>query len=78
MVYVDNMRAKYGRMIMCHMLADTEDELHTMANKIGVARRWYQRCHYDICLAKRKLAIAAGAIEITMREAVIIRKKYDC
>lgn len=64
-VYVDNMRAKYGRMVMCHMIADTEAELHAMADRIGVARRWYQGDHYDICLAKRALAVAAGALEVT-------------
>ena len=51
-VYVDNMRAPYRRMIMCHMIADTEAELHAMADSIGVARKWYQGDHYDICLAK--------------------------
>ena len=64
-VYVDDMRAPYGRMVMCHMIADTEDELHRMAGLIGVARRWYQGDHYDICLAKRALAMHAGAIELT-------------
>ena len=64
-VYVDTMRAKYGRMIMCHMIADTEEELHAMADKIGVTRKWYQGDHYDICLAKKKLALAAGAQEIS-------------
>lgn len=68
-VYVDNMRAKFGRLIMCHMIGDTEAELHAMADKIGVARKWYQGDHYDIALSKRSLAVAAGAIEITMREA---------
>lgn len=68
-VYVDNMRAPYGRLIMCHMLADTDDELHDMADRIGVARRWHQKAgtphsHYDICLSKRAQAVAAGAIEI--------------
>jgi len=41
-VYVDDMRAPYGLMKMCHMLADTSDELHVMADLIGVARQWFQ------------------------------------
>ncbi len=73
-VYVDDMRARYGRMVMCHMLADTDDELHAMADRIGVARRWWQApprhdSHYDIALSKRAQAVAAGAIEITWRQA---------
>jgi len=67
-VYVDNMRAPYGRMVMCHMIADTDQELHLMADHIGVARRWHQGDHYDICLAKRALAVAAGAVEVSQRE----------
>lgn len=67
-VYVDDMRAPYGRMIMCHMIADTETELHAMADRIGVARRWYQVNHYDICLSKRAKAVAAGAVEITLKD----------
>lgn len=74
-VYVDDMRAPYGRMVMCHMLADTDEELHAMAARIGVARRWWQSpaktsgSHYDIALSKRALAVAAGAVEITWRQA---------
>ena len=74
-VYVDNMKAAYGRMTMCHMLADTDDELHDMAQKIGVARRWWQSpqhtsgSHYDICLSKRAIAVSLGAIEIDIRQA---------
>lgn len=74
-VYVDDMRAPFGRLIMCHMLADTDDELHAMADHIGVARRWWQSpaktsgSHYDIALSKRALAVAAGAVEITLRQA---------
>ena len=50
------------------MIADTEDELHNMADHIRVARRWYQGDHYDICMSKRKAAIAAGAVEITWKQ----------
>jgi hypothetical protein len=73
-VYVDDMKAPFGRMIMCHMVADTEEELHTMADLIGIDRKWYQYPektrypHYDIALSKRALAVKAGAKEIRMRE----------
>ena len=67
-VYVDDMRAPYRRMVMCHMVADTEDELHDMAQRIGVARKWYQGDHYDICLAMRAKAIEFGAVELTRME----------
>lgn len=80
-VYVDDMQARYGRMVMCHMLADTDDELLTMADRIGVARRWHQKngtphSHYDICKAKRALAVEFGAVQIGRRElAEIIQRK---
>jgi hypothetical protein len=68
-VYVDTAVYGYGRMTMCHMLADTPEELHAMADRIGVARRWFQQppkasfFHYDISKGKRALAVKAGAIE---------------
>jgi len=78
-VYVDDMRAPYRRMVMCHMVADSLDELHAMADKIGVARRWFQdrdgMPHYDVCLAKRALAVRAGAIEIRYRELPALLRK---
>lgn len=80
-VYVDDMRAGYGRMVMCHMVADTEEELHAMADKIGVDRKWYQYPkksrypHYDIALSKRALAVAAGAQEIRWRDAPEIARR---
>lgn len=73
-VYVDDMRAAFGRMIMCHMLADTTEELLAMARRIGVQGKWIQnagtsREHFDIALGKKALAIGAGAIEITWKQA---------
>jgi hypothetical protein len=73
-VFVDDMKAPFGRMIMCHMVADTIPELHAMADKIGVNRRWFQSTaswpHYDIALSTRAIAVANGAIEITVRDTV--------
>lgn len=73
MVYVDDMNVKYGRMIMCHMIADSHEELMAMADKIGVQRKWLQypgrhKEHFDICLAKKKLALKFGAKEITWEQ----------
>lgn len=77
MVYVDNMEVGFGRMVMCHMIADTQVELFEMVDKIGVQRKWVQdynsqREHFDIALSKKKLAIKFGAKEITMRELATI------
>ena len=74
-VFVDDMKAGYGRMIMCHMGADTTEELLDMADRIGVQRKWLQhtgdwREHFDIYKAKRALAVKFGALEITQREFV--------
>lgn len=86
-VYVDDMHTtplgSFGRMKMCHMTADSEVELHAMADKIGVARKWHQypgtpRSHYDIAMSRRALAIQHGAKEITMREtALLVRSKRN-
>jgi len=67
-VYVDDVRHAFGRMVMCHMWADTHDELLAMADRIGVAQKWLQQppkaswVHFDVSLAKKALALAAGAV----------------
>jgi hypothetical protein len=75
-VYVDDVRLPFGRMIMCHMWADTLDGLLAMADRIGVQRKWIQGhptlsfgkhrmaswVHFDISLGMKSKAIAAGAI----------------
>jgi hypothetical protein len=73
-VYVDDMKAVYkpqhrpGRTyVMSHMIADTDDELHTMAVRIGVARKWFQGDHYDITQTKRAAAVKHGAVELDRR-----------
>lgn len=72
-VYVDDMQAGFGRMKMCHMIADSTDELVAMAVAIGVQTKWIQKRgtpseHFDICLIKRAKAIQQGAIPISQRE----------
>jgi len=82
-VYVDSMNAAFGRMKMCHMIADTSAELLAMADAIGVDRKWIQyegerREHFDICKSKRAKAVSLGAIEVSiMQLARILRAKQQ-
>ena len=73
-VYIDDFNAPHGRTIMCHMMADTREELDAMADKIGVARKWIQLedglPHYDVYLSHKKKALAHGAIECSARDLV--------
>ena len=50
----------------CHMYADTLEELHEFAKKVGLKREWFQPsphlCHYDLNGSKRILALRNGAI----------------
>lgn len=75
-VYVDDVRHSFGRMVMCHLWADTLEELLDMVDKVGVQRKWIQGhptlsfgkhrnaswVHFDISLAKKALAIRNGAV----------------
>lgn len=85
-VYVDDMHqfelGRFGRMKMSHMIADTRAELIAMARAIGVQPKWIQHPgehgeHFDIAKGKRDLAIAAGAIPITLRQcsAMCVRRR---
>ena len=68
-VYVDALRDWGWRLgPSCHMIADTLDELHAMADRIGLQRRWFQNKrsgpHYDLTRSRREMAVAAGAVEL--------------
>lgn len=81
-VYVDDYNAPYRNMVMSHMIADTRSELLEMVDKIGVQRKWIQDMwkqseHYDISLAKKKIAIKHGAKLINARELVKIMNERD-
>ena len=69
-VYVDELRVypnAWGPFLKgsCHLTADTLDELHEMAARIGMRREWFQdhrlMPHYDLVKRKREAALAAGA-----------------
>lgn len=79
-VYVDAAMIPYGRMKMSHLMADTQDELLAMVDKIGVTRRWIQHQgkpmeHFDISMVKRDLALQSGAIAVNSRQLVMMVKR---
>jgi hypothetical protein len=71
-VYVDSARNQFGRMKMRLMIADTQAELHTMAERIGMRREWFQEPPHaahrgpadDVSLSKRSVAVEYGAVEV--------------
>ncbi|MCK9753075.1 DUF4031 domain-containing protein [Pseudomonas syringae pv. syringae] len=50
---------------MCHLVADSLDELHSFAGRCGLQRRWLQSKtlypHYDVTKSVRVRALALGA-----------------
>ena len=81
-VYVDSGKYPYRNMLMCHMFADTLKELHEMADKIGINRKWFQDKkilpHYDICQSKKKLAIQNGAEAVCMKTTAKYMEIWEC
>lgn len=71
--YGDTVKQLLGHAKWCHMTADTMDELHEMAELIGLKRSWFQNkdgvtWHYDIVPTKRVLAIRSGAVPVDMHK----------
>jgi hypothetical protein len=63
----------------CHLTADTQDELHEFAARLGLKRSYFQPgrplggkpspfWHYDLTAGKRAQAVALGAREVSARE----------
>ncbi len=79
MIYVDCARNRFGRMIMSHMIADTETELHQFAAILGINHKYFQPKsfpHYDVSQSKREAALRLGAKLVDDSELVqIIRNR---
>ena len=78
-VYIDDMYryalGAFRGMQMSHMIADSDAELHFVAARIGMKREWFQGDHYDVPLTRRALALEAGAVAITYRQAGAMRRR---
>jgi hypothetical protein len=82
--YVDSVRSYPGVGLrfteFCHLLADTREELHAMADQLGVPRRFFQdhpwRWHHDLPAHVRARAVELGAREVTMHEVgALLRRR---
>ncbi len=65
-----------------HLTADTTQELHLFARRLGIPARAFQQKpgkpqfdHYDVPDELRELAISLGAIALTWREAATMRRR---
>lgn len=79
-IWVDEAKYKFGRMLMCHMISDDIQFLHSFAAQLGIKSKWFQNTkypHYDICKSKRKLAVELGAIEISTKDLIKICKNVN-
>jgi hypothetical protein len=73
-VYADEIRL-YPSGEWCHLMADTDKELHAFAARLGLHRGWIDHhkgrvdvLHYDLRPAKRALAIQMGAVEVRAKD----------
>jgi len=78
-VYVDDFRVPWRGDKCSHLLADTLEELHAFAARLGLRRRHFHhkparpwKDHYDVPEAKRRQAIGLGAEPISFEEAAQI------
>ena len=65
-----------------HLQADSADELHAFAGRLGIARVWFQHKprrpehdHYDLTRAGRERALALGAADEPWREGARRRRR---
>lgn len=80
MVYVDDALWLWQGRRWCHLLADTPEELHRFASRLGLHRSSYQgppktsTPHYDITAFERSRALALGARAATRAEIATAAK----
>lgn len=77
-VYVDDAVHLWRGRRWAHLMADTLDELHAMAERLEIPRRAFQNktsgAHYDVPAELRERAIALGATAISRhRDRALVR-----
>lgn len=78
-IYVDTAHWEWRGQVWCHLLADTLDELHGFARRLGLRRGWFQGTakypHYDLTVRMRTKAVQLGAVEADNRTICAIADK---
>lgn len=83
-VYVDKMMVclrnkNWPYSQACHLVADSVQELHIFAWKIGLHKSWFrdkpELPHYDLTYGMRNRAVFFGAIEVDSKKIVEMMKK---
>ena len=73
-VYVDSECIRWRGRDWCHLVADSVEELHDFAARLGLQRNWFQNRgrypHYDVTRAVRNRALRMGAVDAD-RETLI-------
>lgn len=73
-VYVDSEYIRWQGKVWCHLVADSTDELHAFADRLGLRRQWFQvrstYPHYDVTAAMQKKALRLGARSADRRTIV--------
>lgn len=85
-VYVDNERIPWRGKLWCHLVADSLDELHQFAERLGLKRDWFQDRasypHYDVTMSVRERALGIGALPARKRQMIasarLIRDELRC
>lgn len=66
-VYIDSEAIRWRGREWCHMVADTLEELHDFAARLGLQPHWFQNHgrypHYDVTVSVRSRALRMGAID---------------
>jgi hypothetical protein len=77
-VYVDDAVTLWRGRRWAHLMADTLDELHAFAARLGIPARAFQNkrsgAHYDVDAELRSVALALGAMPISRhRDRALVR-----
>lgn len=78
-VYVDDSRLTWRGKSWCHLVADSIDELHAFAARLGLKREWFQERtmypHYDVTVNIRERALTLGACSGDKRTIISCAKR---